>query len=101
MFEGRVESIVRTINVKEPVLFSLPDLPAALQLQLVSVSAYSEAVWFANPSGPPFDPTQPPAAGSPHDIAIPIPHSSIQFSTALSGVTDSTAERQTEIGRAS
>ena len=91
-----LESIVRTIKVNDPVLFSLLDVsPPASPLQLVSVSGYTEAVWFANPPG--TDPTQPPA-GSPQDIPIPIPHSRVLFaSTVLTGATDSTAERQTAL----
>ena len=87
-----LESVVRSIKINDPVLADLPD--ATPNLQLVSVTAYSEAVWYANPSGPPYDPTQPPD-GSPHIIPIPIPHSEIQFQPALAGVTDSVTERQT------
>jgi hypothetical protein len=89
-----LESIVRTVKPKDPLLFTLPDASPAKQL--VSLTQYSEAVWFANPV-PPYDPTKAPPASSPNEIAIPIPHSSLTFSPALTGVTDSVTERQTSL----
>jgi hypothetical protein len=89
-----LEAILRSFKAGDPVLVSLPD--ATKKLQLVSVTAYSEAVWYANPSGPPYNPTLPPT-GSPTPIAIPIPHSLIQFQPALAGFTDTAAERQSSL----
>ena len=89
-----LESIERGIKTGDPVLFNLPD--AAKTLQLVSITTYTEEVWYANPSGPPFNPALPPS-GSPPIIAIPIPHSVIGFQPALAGATDSSTERQSSL----
>ncbi len=85
-----LESIIRSIKVGSPVLFSLPDLSTPNQWQLVSVTSYSEAIWYANPTG--TNPALAPSA-SPPEVAIPIPHTSLQFQPALTGQTDSQSER--------
>ena len=82
-----LSSITRSIHVGDPVLFILPDTNP--NSQLVSITSYGEAVWYANPPG--SDPTQ--APGSPPDISIPIPHSRIGFQPPLTGISDSTSER--------
>ena len=86
-----LESISRNIKVGDPILFSLPDLSAPNQWQLASVTQYTEAVWYANPSG--NNPAVPPPPSSPPDIAIPIPHTRLQFQPTLTGQTDTTTER--------
>jgi hypothetical protein len=88
-----LESISRNIKVGDPVLFSLPDLVGSNQWQLVSVTQYTEAVWYANPGGSPPIPTQPPPVSSPLESAIPIPHTNLHFQPALTGQTDSPTER--------
>ena len=82
----------KTIQVFGPaplplVLLSCPDLAfgagviAAFQIpRLLSVNSYQELVWYANPAGPAFDPTQPPPAPTP---PIPILHTEIGFRPAL------------------
>jgi hypothetical protein len=75
-----LESITRQIKVGDPVLFTAPD--SSLGEQLVSVTGYSEPVWYANapdPSNPqnPPDPTKVPP--------VPIPHSAIGFQPFLTG----------------
>jgi hypothetical protein len=49
---------------------------------LLRVTSYSESVWYAN--GLRSNPGEPPS-GSPEPIAIPIPHTEIGFTPALSG----------------
>jgi hypothetical protein len=82
-----LSAITRSIHVGDPVLFLIPD--ASPKDQLVSVTSYAEAVWYANPPG--TDPSQPP--GSPPDISIPIPHTRLGFQPPLQGTSDSSAER--------
>jgi hypothetical protein len=70
--QADLESITRQIKVGDPVLFAAP----ALGEVLVSVTNYSEPVWYANAPDPknpqtPPDPTKVPP--------IPIPHTEIQF----------------------
>ena len=73
-----LESITRGIKVGDPVLFAAPSLGE----QLVSITSYSEPVWYANapdptnPQNPPDPKTTPP---------VPIPHSEIQFQPSLTG----------------
>lgn len=88
-----LESITRNIQVGNPILFSLPDI-AAQPFQLVSVTQYTEAVWYANASA--ATPAQPPSA-SPPEVAIPIPHTSLQFEPALTSITDTQSERATAL----
>lgn len=84
-----LESITRNIQVGNPILFSLPDVTAQ-PYQLVSVTQYTEAIWYANANS--ATPAQPPSA-SPPEIAIPIPHTSLQFTPALGSISDSSSER--------
>jgi len=86
-----LESINRSIKVGDPVLFSLPDLASANQWQLVHVSQYTEAIWYAN-AAPGSDPSHLPPIGSPPEAAIPIPHTRLIFQT-LTNITDSPTER--------
>ena len=88
-----LESITRNIQVGDPILFSLPDIPAQ-PYQLTSVTQYTEAIWYANANA--SNPAQPPSA-SPAEIAIPIPHTSLLFTPALSSISDSQAERATAL----
>jgi hypothetical protein len=84
-----LESITRNIQVGSPILFSLPDI-APQQFQLVSVTQYTETIWYANANS--STPAQPPSA-SPAEIAIPIPHTGLQFTPALNSISDSQSER--------
>ncbi len=84
-----LESITRSIQAGSPILFSLPDI-AAHVYQLVSVTQYSETIWYANANA--SSPSQPPSV-SPAEVAIPIPHTSLQFTPALNGLSDSQSER--------
>jgi hypothetical protein len=85
-----LESITRQIKVGAPVLFEIPNgIPTP---QLVSVTGYSELIWYAN--GDPSDPTQfppppPPPPPSPLPPPIPIPHTHIEFKPTLIGDWDS------------
>ena len=85
--QADMAAITRAIHVGDPVLFVLPD--TSPKDQLVSVTSYAEAVWYANPPG--TDPTQPP--GSPPDISIPIPHTRLGFQPPLKGTSDTSSER--------
>lgn len=74
--QAHLESIVRQIKVGDPLLFEIPG--GTPRPQLVSVTAYSEVIWYAN-TGDTSDPTQPPKATTPPTPPIPIPHTSIDF----------------------
>jgi len=76
-------TIVRGIHVGDPVVFTLNGNQHA---QAVSITSYSEIVWFANSPG--NDPTKPPG-GSPPEIAIPIPHTHLAFQPPLTTINDS------------
>ncbi|MGH7841783.1 MAG: baseplate J/gp47 family protein [Candidatus Binataceae bacterium] len=67
-----LDSIVRAIKVGDPVLLEIPG--GAPTPQLVSVSAYTEAVWYAN-----AERETPCTAPGDRTIPIPIPHSRIAF----------------------
>jgi hypothetical protein len=87
--EGRAHlaSISRQIKVGDPVLFESTD--GSPSPQLVSIIGYSEEVWYAN-TGDPYDPTQLPKVPKPPTLPpppIPIPHSVILFTPALSNTT--------------
>jgi hypothetical protein len=75
-----LESITRQIKVGDPVLFTAPD--PSLGEQLVSVTAYSEPVWYAN-SPDPSDPSQSPDPTK--TPPVPIPHTAIGFQPFLTG----------------
>lgn len=75
--QADLESITRQIKVGDPVLFAAPSLGE----QLVSITSYSEPVWYANAS-PSTPQTAPP---SPPNVPIPIPHSEILFQPSLTG----------------
>ena len=82
-----LESITRQIKVGDPVLFEIPNgTPAP---QLVSVTSYSEVVWYANPAGKLKATKSPPPDDTQHVPPIPIPHTSIGFIPALTGNWDS------------
>jgi hypothetical protein len=91
-----LESLNRGIKVQDPVLFTIPD--ASPPEQLVSVTSYTEAVWYANPSTPALDPRQQPTTPT-NVIPIPIPHSYFEFQPALSSHSDSSSERATTLVR--
>lgn len=73
-----LDSIVRAIKVGDPVLFEIP----GSALQLVSVSTYTEVVWYANAS-----PATPASQPLPPTVPIPIPHSEITFTPAQPSFT--------------
>lgn len=83
----QLEAITRGIKVGDPILFEI--LNASPNPQLVSVTAYAEAVWYANPSGP--DPSQPPESAN--IPPIPIPHTQLSIQPALTGIADSAEGR--------
>lgn len=90
-----LNAIVRSIHVGDPVLFDFPNAPTTSVL--ASVTASSEAVWYANPkpaSSSAPDPTVPPDAGT---VAIPIPHTRLVSSTGSVG--DSATVRQSVVVR--
>jgi hypothetical protein len=91
-----LESLSRGIKVRDPVLFTIPD--ASPSEQLVSVTSYTEAVWYANPAPPALDPRQPPTTPA-NVIPIPIPHSYIEFQPGLTSHSDSSSERATTLVR--
>jgi hypothetical protein len=80
-----LESITRQIKLGEPVLFEIPDGNPAPQL--VSVTSYTEVIWYAN-TGDQSNPTKPPAKTDPPTPPIPIPHTSIGFKPPLTGTWD-------------
>jgi hypothetical protein len=87
-----LESITRQIKTGDPVMFEIPasGMPgeAPPSPTLVSVTSYTEQVWYANPD-PPFDPRKAPNPPTP---PIPIPHSVVSFVPPLAeGWTAATA----------
>jgi hypothetical protein len=75
-----IRSAVRPPGIIRHPIF----LPPALEL--VQVTSYTEVLWFANPDGPAYDPTKPPAATN--IPAIPIPHTRLGFHPVASGLLD-------------
>jgi hypothetical protein len=73
-----LNAIARLISVGDPILFQAAGSPPISQI--ASVTAYTEAVYYANPSGSPPDPTMAPP--SPPNIPIPILHSEVSFLAA-------------------
>jgi hypothetical protein len=69
-----LDSIARGIKVADPVLFEIPGgSPGPM---LVSVTSYTEAVWYANAA----DKKKPDVSPDPtKTVPIPIPHSEITF----------------------
>src|SRR5262249_11888239 len=70
--------VVRGILVGDPIL--IEPAVSGLAPTMVTVTAYSEAIWYAHPANPP-PPQSPPNAST----FIPIPHSHIEFSPGLTG----------------
>ncbi len=83
-----LEAITRGIKVGDPVLFEIPDSPSPKQL--VSITGYTEDVWYANAPDP-ANPQKPPSPDT-KIPPIPIPHTRISFH-ALTGISDSLTER--------
>ncbi len=87
-------SIARQIQVGDPILFADPRPNASNSPQLVSVTAYTEVIYYANN---PSDPSQPPSqpsfsySGAPLQPGIPIPHTQLMFSPGLDSTWDKTA----------
>jgi hypothetical protein len=73
-----LDSIARLIAVGDPIFFQAIG-PAAFA-QIAGVTAYTEALFYANPAGSPPDPSVPPP--SPPNIPIPILHSQVSFLAA-------------------
>ncbi len=87
-------SITRQIKVGDPVLFVYAG--GTPSTKLVSVTAYSEIVWYANTTaGQPLDPTKPPTDST--VPGVPIPHTQIGFTPPLPWSVDSTLLQQTLI----
>jgi hypothetical protein len=76
-----LESITRQTKVSDPILFEIPN-NSTPKPQLVSVTSYTEVIWYAN-TGDPSDPRQPPKDAKPPPIPIPIPHTSLGFKPPL------------------
>lgn len=74
-----LEAIARTIKAGDPVLFEVTgNHPQPPDPQLVSVTDYGEAVWYANAP----DPAHPETSPSPRTTPpIPIPHTRLGFVT--------------------
>lgn len=75
---AHLESITRQIAVGDPIVFA--ESGAIPFAQVAAVTSYSEAVYYANPSGSPPDPTKQPP--NPPNVPISILHSAIGFQTA-------------------
>jgi hypothetical protein len=75
-------NIARSISVGDPVLLDVTGVnDPQVRTTLVTVKAYSEAVWYANGFG-----TTPPTQLSPPTTpAIPIPHTHLDFNQQLPG----------------
>lgn len=74
-----LESISRQIAVGDPLVFQAPGVPPFAQV--TGVTSYTEAIYYANPSGSPPDPTKQPP--NPPNVPISILHSAIGFQSAL------------------
>jgi predicted phage baseplate assembly protein len=85
-------SIARGIGVGDPVLLEVTgSSDAQVTTTLVTVSAYSEAVWYANGAGP----TPPTELSPPSTPAVPIPHTHLEFNQLLEGDWNSNASHVT------
>ena len=88
-----LESITRQIVVGDPVLVKDPRPIAPNPPQLLSITSYSEVIYYANnPSNPSFPPPQLGGSfsGAPLQAAIPIPHSQLSFTPVLDSPWDAT-----------
>ncbi len=74
-----LEAISRGIKPGDPMLFEIQGVSSAPGPQLVSVTSYGEAIWFANPQDS-AHPDKPPSDD--HIPAVPIPHSRIGFTAS-------------------
>jgi predicted phage baseplate assembly protein len=75
-------SIARGISVGDPVLLEVTgSSDPQVVSTLVTVKAYSEAVWYANGVGP----TPPTELSPPTTPAVPIPHTHLDFKQPLQG----------------
>lgn len=90
-----LESIRRDIKLNDPVLFQIPHVPPTRQLQLVRVTSYTEAIYYANPKGYPANPSPDPSVppDSPPAVPIAIPHTRIRFAPPLFGIPDDATRR--------
>jgi hypothetical protein len=79
--------VVRGIHVGDAIL--LEAAAGNHPPTLVTVTAYSETIWYAHPASPP--PQSPPSASA----WIPIPHSHIEFNPGLTGDWNSNASSVT------
>lgn len=81
-----LEAIARQIKVGDPTLFEIPQSSTPAP-QLVSVTQYTEVIWYAN--GNPANPGQPPTPPLPVNVPlIPIPHTQLAFNPTLSSTWD-------------
>ena len=81
-----LEAVTRQIKVGDPILFEIPGTSTS---ELVSVTSYSEVVWFANPADPSNPQNPPPQGDTQHIPPIPIPHTSLRFKPPLQNDWDS------------
>lgn len=88
-----LDSIVRQIRVGDPVLLNDARPVGANPPQLVSITSYSEVIYYANN---PANPSVPPPgsdgsfSGAPPQPAIPIPHTRLSFTPVLDSPWDAT-----------
>src|SRR5262249_33626763 len=90
---GRVDldSIARQTHVGDPILFQDPSPTPSNDPRLVSVISYTEVIYYANnPSNPLQPPLPPSASGATPQPAIPIPHTQLTFTPALTSNWDTT-----------
>ncbi len=81
-----LEAVTRQIKVGDPILFEIPRTSTS---ELVSVTSYSEVVWFANPADPSNPQNPPPQGDTQHIPPIPIPHTSLRFKPPIQNDWDS------------
>ena len=81
-----LSQVARNIGIGDPVLFEVaPGVAETVQIEttLVSVTAYTEAVWYV--VADPDDPTMPKPSQPASFIPVGLLHSSISFTPSLSG----------------
>jgi hypothetical protein len=84
-----LDSIARQIKVGDPILIADPRPSPTNSAQILSVTSYTELVYYANnPSDPSTPPPQPVGSGAPYNPAIPIPHTQLEFTPALDSTWD-------------